>query len=182
MQGCFSIFGRSIIECMLENRGVKFGLYAGGSVVLLFLAVYLINTEWFFNLFLFWASVGIYLAFGWKLLEDERQAAGGKLAFQEGLRTVFLMFVVANLVYYIFHFALYNLVDRDLIQLQREVMSQTLEQWKESMPQEAYEKRKESISGDGMVVTLSSTALQYVWSLVGYFVLSLIMAGVMSRR
>lgn len=182
MQGCFFIFGRSTIEGMLENRGVKFGLYAGGSVVLLFVAVYLINTAWFFNPFLFWASVGVYLAFGWKLLEDERQAAGGKLSLQEGLRTVFLMFVVANLIYYIFHYTLYAFIDRDLIQLQKEVMSQTLEQWKESMPQEEYEKRKESMSGDGMAVTLSSTALQYAWSLVGYFVLSLIMAGVISRR
>lgn len=167
---------------MLESRGFKFGLYAGISVVLLFSAIYLVDKEWFFNPFLYWASVGVYLAFGWKLLEDERRAAGGKLPLQQGLRTVFLMFVVANLLYYIFHYTLYTFIDYDLTQLQKEVMAETLEQWKESMPQEEYRKRKEAMSGDGIAVTLPSTALQYAWSLVGYFLLSLIMAGVVSRR
>jgi hypothetical protein len=182
MQSCFFIFADQSNICMLDNRGVKFGLYAGIAVVLLFFGVYLIDKEWFFNPFLFWASVGIYLAFGWKLLEDERQAAGGKLPFQDGLRTVFMMFVVANLIYYAFHYSLYNFIDRDLVQLQKEVIAKTLEQWKDSMPVEQYRERKTSLENDSMAMTLSNTALQYAWGLVGYFVLSLIMAGVVSRR
>ncbi len=168
---------------MTDNRGLRYGIYAGLSVVAVFVLLYLVNKDWYFNPFVFWATVGVYLAFGWKALEDERQAAGGKLPFQDGLKVAFLIFVVANLIYYVFHYLLMTVVDPEMPRLQQELALQTLEDWRETLPEDQYLERKKNLQDpNSTAVTLQGAALQYASSLIGYFLLSMIMAGVVSRK
>jgi hypothetical protein len=167
---------------MSNNKGVRFGIYAGISVVGLYLLLYLIKGELFFNPFVYWATVGIYLAFGWKALEDERQAVGGRLPLADGLKLAFLIFVIANLLYYLFYYLMFKLIDPSLVELQRETGLETLEQWKDSLPDEQYRERKRLLEEKGLEVKLQDIALQYARSLLGYFIMALIMAGGGGRR
>ncbi|MEQ8706486.1 MAG: DUF4199 domain-containing protein [Phaeodactylibacter sp.] len=165
-----------------QNRGVKYGIIAGGITVGIYLLFYLINKELVFNSFLNWATVGLYLAIAWKSIDDERQALGGKLEFQQALKVGFTVFVVANLVYYLYYYLLHGVFDPGLEEVQRAVMSETLEARKGMLSEEQYDAFKESLEGDGLKVGLQNTLLTYARSLIGYFLISLGLAALASRK
>jgi hypothetical protein len=165
-----------------QNRGVKYGTIAGGITVGIYLLFYLINKELVFNSFLNWATVGLYLAIAWKAIDDERQAIGGKLEFQQALKVGFTVFVVANLVYYLYYYLLHGVFDPGLEEVQRSVMSETLEARKGMLSEEQYNAFKESLEGDGLKVGLQNTLLTYARSLIGYFLISLGLAALASRK
>ncbi|MCR9100459.1 MAG: DUF4199 domain-containing protein [bacterium] len=165
-----------------QNRGVKYGTIAGGITVGIYLLFYLINKELVFNSFLNWATVGLYLAIAWKAIDDERQAIGGKLEFQQALKVGFTVFVVANLVYYLYYYLLHGVFDPGLEEVQRSVMSETLEARKGMLSEEQYKAFKESLEGDGLKVGLQNTLLTYARSLIGYFLISLGLAALASRK
>jgi hypothetical protein len=165
-----------------ENRGVNYGIIAGGLVTAIYLTVYFIDEQWLFNSFLHWATVGLYLALAWKALEDERMAAGGQLEFQAALKTGFTVFVVANLIYYLYYYLLHGLIRPDLAGVQAEVMAEVLEARRSMMTEEQYQEFKGSLSDDSLKVDLSSTLLTYARSLIGYFIISLGLAALASRR
>lgn len=92
---------------MIKNsKAVRYGLIAGIGTVAYFLLFYFINPRLMFNPWVYWASLGIYLALMWKALLDEKQAANGPLAFKDSLRTAFYIFVIANFCYYLFYYLL----------------------------------------------------------------------------
>jgi|AntRauTorckE5430_2_1112549.scaffolds.fasta_scaffold00751_8 hypothetical protein len=165
-----------------QNRGVKYGIIAGGITVGIYLLFYFFNKELVFNSFLNWATVGLYLAIAWKAIDDERDALGGKLEFQQALKVGFTVFVVANLVYYFYYYFLHGVFDPGLEEVQRAVMSETLEARKEMISEEQYKAFKESLVGDGLQVGLQNTLLTYARSLIGYFLISLGLAALASRK
>ncbi len=165
-----------------QNRGVKYGLIAGGITVGIYLLFYFINKELIFNSFLNWATVGLYLAVAWKAVDDERQAIGAKIEFQQALKVGFTVFVAANLVYYLYYYLLHGLIDPELEAVQRSVMRTTLEARRSMISEEQYEAFNESLEGDGLKVGWQNTLLTYARSLIGYFVIALGIAGLASRR
>lgn len=165
-----------------QNRGVKYGLIAGGVTVGIYLLFYFIDKELIFNSFLNWASVGLYLAVAWKAVDDERQAIGAKIEFQQALKVGFTVFVVANLVYYLYYYLLHGLIDPELEEVQRSVMRSTLEARRSMISEEQYEAFKDSLEGDSLKVGWQNTLLTYARSLIGYFIIALGIAGLASRR
>lgn len=165
-----------------QNRGIKYGLIAGGVTVAIYLLFYVIDKELIFNSFLNWASVGLYLAVAWKAVDDERQAIGAKIEFQQALKVGFTVFVVANLVYYLYYYLLHGLVDPELEEVQRSVMRSTLEARRSMISEEQYEAFKDSLDGDSLKVGWQNTLLTYARSLIGYFIIALGIAGLASRR
>jgi hypothetical protein len=165
-----------------QNRGVKYGIIAGGITVGIYLLFFLINKELVFNSFLNWATVGLYLAIAWKAIDDERQAISGKLEFQQALKVGFTVFVVANLVYYLYYYLLHGVFDPGLEEVQRAVMSEILEARKGMLSEEQYNAFQESLEGDGLKVGLQNTLLTYARSLIGYFLISLGLAALASRK
>lgn len=165
-----------------QNRGVKYGIIAGGITVGIYLLFYLINKELVFNSFLNWATVGLYLAIAWKAIDDERGALGGKLEFQQALKVGFTVFVAANLVYYLYYYLLHGVFDPGLEEVQRAVMTETLEARKGMISEEQYDAFKASLEGDGLEVGLQNTLLTYARSLIGYFLISLGLAALASRQ
>lgn len=170
------------INMLKQNRGVKYGIIAGGITVGIYLLFYFIDAELIFNSFLNWATVGLYLAIAWKAVEDEKQAIGGKLEFQQALKVGFTVFVVANLIYYLYYYLLYGVFDPGLEDVQRAVMAETLEARKSMLTEEQYDAFKASLEGDGLKVGFQNTLLTYARSLIGYFLIALGLAALASRR
>ena len=168
----------------VSRTAVKYGLIAGTGIVAYFLLFYFIKKELLFNPFVYWASLGIYLALMWSALQEEGQAApaGESLGFQGALRTAFLVFVIANFTYYLFYYLLYGLIDPGLIDLQREVMKETMEKWGNLLSEEQREDMLESIQGDKLVPTVHTVFFTFARSLIGGFVAALGMAALWRRK
>jgi len=161
---------------------VKYGLIAGIGTVAYFLLFYFLHTEWLFNPFVYWVSLGFYMALMWRALQEEEQNSGQLLEFREALQSAFLVFVLANFIYYVFYYLLYGLIDPSLIDLQREVMKASLEQAGGALDEEQKEELLESIKGDQLIPTPGTVFFTFVRSLIGGFILAAGMAAVKSRR
>jgi len=164
-----------------SSASIKYGLIAGIGTAAYFLLFYFIKKPLLFNPFVYWVSLGFYLALMWRALQVEKQAVGGSLGFQAALRTTFLVFVIANCIYYLFYYLLYAMIDPGLIDVQREVMRASLEQAGNLLPEEQREEMLESIESDKLIPTVGSVFFTFARSLLGGFIFSLGMAALGGR-
>ena len=166
---------------MTNPTAARYGLIAGISIVAYFLLFYFINARLLFNPWVYWASVGVYLAVMWKALQDGREASGGQLPFQEGLRAAFLIFVVANLVYYCFYYLLFGLLDPSLVELQKTVMRESLEHSAGLLSEQQRQDLLESLEDDGVAITPGTVFFTYLRSLIGGFIAAAGLAALVNR-
>ena len=165
---------------MASNAAVKYGLIAGIGTIAYFLLFYFIDKELLFNPFVYWVPLGFYLALMWRALQAGEQ--GQVPGFRDALRTAFLVFVVANFLYYLFYYLLYSLIDPGLIDLQREAMRESLDQQGHLLSEEQREELLESLKDGRLAPTVSGVFFTFVRSLIGGFVAALGMAALWGRR
>jgi hypothetical protein len=102
------------LQEMLSNPGVRYGLLGGAVVVFYFTLLYVIKPDLFLSPLLQWGSMGFYLLFMWQAGKVDCAANGTARDFREILRTPFVAFLLINLCYWIFYYAL-HLFDKSLV-------------------------------------------------------------------
>lgn len=100
---------------MLSNTGVRYGLLGGAVVVFYFVLLYFVKPDLFLSPLLQWGSLGFYLVFMWQACKVDCAANGITRDFREILRTPFIVFLLINLCYWVFYYAL-HLFDPSLVQ------------------------------------------------------------------
>lgn len=100
---------------MVSNTGVRYGLLGGLVVLSYFILLFSIGQDLFLSPGLQWASMGIYLFFMWQAAKVDCRVNGLERDFREILRTPFVVFLLINLCYWVFYYAL-HLYDPGLIQ------------------------------------------------------------------
>jgi hypothetical protein len=100
---------------MFSNLGVRYGLLGGAVVVFYFVLLYFIKPDLFLSPLLQWGSLGFYLVFMWLAAQKDGEAQGTARDFREILRTPFIVFLLINLCYWLFYYAL-HLFDPSLLQ------------------------------------------------------------------
>ena len=91
---------------MDRKISLKYGLIAGGSVVLYFLLFYFLDKENFFKTWVASVSLIIYVIFMAKAVSDQRTAQEDIISLRDAISVAFLTFIIANIVYYIFYYFL----------------------------------------------------------------------------
>lgn len=99
---------------MLSNPGIRYGLLGGAVVVFYFLLLYLIRPGLFLSPLLQWTSLGFYALFMWQACRTDCLTHGTARDFREMLRIPFVTFLVINLCYWLFYYAL-HLYDTGLV-------------------------------------------------------------------
>lgn len=164
----------------MKNNIVKYGLIAGVGVIAYFLLFYFIDTKVMFSPYVNWGSVLIYLVFMFVACIQERKMRDEIYPFNQALRTAFGVFVITNLIYYIFNYILFNL-DPTLLITQKEVVIENM-QWvgrltnAEVAPEEIQKLRSEY-----RPVTFANSLFAFTYSLIGGFGLSLLVAALARR-
>lgn len=146
------------------GHGVKNGLLAGVYTAAAFSMVYAIDKAWMLSPVWYWASMVIYVA----LMYRAGAAAGGP-EFKDWVRTPFLVFVIANLLFYVFFYTLFTFVDPGLYDIQAELL-------------ERAGRLKKPEDRESLVMWPGGVLRAYVNSLVGGFVLAAGIAIVLQKR
>lgn len=165
----------------MQNNRLKYGLIAGTGTVLYLLAFYGVSPRLMLSSWVMWGSLVIYLACMTLACRRERSATTGGYPFQSALKTAFTVFVIANVIYYVFYYVLFNVIDPGLADLQRELVLENMDRYAGMLGEENAEELMRRYEEEDFRVTLSNTALGFAQSLIGGFILALIVAGVMKR-
>lgn len=103
----------------MKNIGVRYGLLGAVTVVFYFAILYAVNRELFLSPGLQWASMLIYLGFMYKAALDDCALNGANRDFRMIVRTPFVVFLLVNLGYWLFYYAI-HLADNGLIVMELE--------------------------------------------------------------
>ena len=99
---------------MMKIPSFKYGVLGGVVVLFYFLLLYTIKVEHFLSPFLQWGSMFFYLFFMYKAAQEDCDTNGVSRDFREMLRSPFVVFLIINLMYWLFYYGL-HLFDSGLI-------------------------------------------------------------------
>lgn len=161
---------------------LKYGLYAGAGTIAYLLLFYFIDPKIMFSPWVSWSSFIIYIAAMVKATMIERDASGGNFPFRAALRPGFGAYVVASLVYFAFNYVMYNYVNTNLPEIQREVMIEQAQIFSKWLNRPNLIEFAEAVNVEALHITISNSLLGFLWSLIGGFFLSAIIALFIKRE
>ena len=171
------VFSFSFVFELMSKNARNYGVLAGVVTIALMLLVYQFDKATMLSRLVYWPSLIIYIAFMYKACLEERKSHGGFLTFQDGLRTAFGTFLIANLIFYVFYYVMFNYVDPGLVSIQAE----TFRAYADAMEPGQAKDMMKAIEKQGFEVTLSSAMLGFAKGAIGGFLLSLIIGGLTKR-
>lgn len=167
----------------MEKNSVKYGLIAGLGVAIYQLVLYFASPEMIYGNFAYvgWA---IYLFCMWKATSLDKEANGGFISFRDAFGSSFIVFAIAAFIALIFQHILITVIDPGLIDIQKEIALEAFDKvanafgLDEGSPE--YEKALEDIDKNSEP-SIASSALGYVFLLIGGAIPSLVIAAVMKK-
>lgn len=133
---------------------------AGVLTVGYFLLFYFINRALLLNPWVWWGSLTIYLVFMFRVVQQLDTTA-----FRQSLQGAFLVFVIANAIFYLFYYLLFSVFDPGLVDLQGELL--------EGNP--LWEGGNTELD---LSVTMGRVIFSFAYSLIGGFILALLVSAV----
>lgn len=145
---------------MKHRQAIINGTIAGILTVGYFLLFYFIDRPLILTAWVWWGSLVIYLLFMFRVVQQLDTTA-----FRQSLQAAFLVFVLANAIFYLFYYLLFSVFDPGLVDLQREMLTDN-PLWRDSN------------TVVDLTVTVSRTLFSFSYSLIGGFLLALIVSAV----
>lgn len=145
---------------MKHRQGIINGLTAGILTLGLFLLSYFVDRALILNPWVWWGSLVIYLIFMFRAVQQVDSTA-----FRRSVQAAFLVFVIANAIFYLFYYLLFSVFDPGLVDLQREMLADN-PLWQDDNTEV------------DLSVTIGRTVFSFAYSLIGGFLLALIVSGV----
>lgn len=106
------------------RQGIFWGIGLGICTVIIYLLAYLISPAYFLSSIVYWATWIMYLLVIYRL--SQKAVEQGVVTFQGIIRPLFVTYLVANAIYYIFYYVMVYEVDANLLQIQQQQMVQGL--------------------------------------------------------
>ena len=160
----------------MKNNAVRIGLLTGFGTVFCLLLVYWINKRLALNPIIIWGTTLFYLIGMFSVAVGTRAKASGHIDFRSVLKPAFLVFVIANAIYHLYNYSLFNFFDPEMLIIQKELI---LEQEASlSMMDEA--QRTAFLQGI-MNYGFKNMLFSYSSSLIGGFIIAVIIALIVKR-
>lgn len=151
---------------------------AGAGTVFIYLLVYFLRKEWMLHPALYWGTLGVYLFFMVRAARMQAQQSE-EPAWRKLLRPPFTVFLIANLIFWIFYFLIFTF-DASLRELSQEQQLQALEQISQMMDgglsDQQMRESREQIEEAGGGFRLSDLFFSYGKGVLGGFGLSALIA------
>lgn len=165
----------------MNNNVIKYGIITGVGVIAYFLFFYFVATPLLFHPFVNWGCIVIYLFFMIMACRQEKKLLETPYSFQNALRTAFGIFVIANVLYYTYNYFLFKL-DPTLLITQKEAVIRSMRWAAQTFNFELPEPEIQRLRGEIRPVTIGNSLLVLAQSLIGGFLLSIIVAAIVTRR
>ena len=159
----------------MKKDMLKYGMIAGAGTLCWFLLFYALGRELMLSPWVYYASFVFYL---WAMYSAMRSSLrGGVQAFKEVLRAGFAVYLLANLVYYLFYYFI-NHWDPALAETQKEMMREWLPR---ITPKDKLRQALKALEESDFVVHPRDAFFSYMRSAIGGFVLAVGLAWLVIR-
>lgn len=149
----------------MQQTAIKFGIITGIATVLYLFIFHQIDRALVLNPLVYWSTLLFAVAGMVAAVKKTRSENSNKISQREALKTAFLVFVLAQLLFMAFIFVLFNFLDPGLVDLQKEMM----------------EKAGMKIENPDLSMTFGKVFFRYAYMLIPGFFLSYMVASFMKK-
>ena len=160
---------------MDRRISLKYGLIAGGSVVLYFLLFYFLDKLSMLKMWVAFVSVIIYFFFMVIAIKEQRTIKDDMIDFREAISVAFQTFIIASALYHIFFFYIMK-VDAELVEMLKQITIDFQKRYFADQDLADIEKNLEGYS-----ISFSDVLLSFAQRAIGGFLLSVLIAATMRR-
>jgi len=115
---------------MNTNLVLKYGTLAGIASAAYLLIFYFISPKLMLSGWVYWISWLLIFGFLYLAGRQKRETQKMELSLKDGLKTLFSVFIIADIIYYIFYYLLFNVFDPDLHLVVKDIRLGAFEQIK----------------------------------------------------
>ena len=112
---------------------VRFSLYFTLLYIACNFILYLTEPSWLFNMYAGWIWMAVLLLFMWAAVRAQKNNGQGFITLRDGVKQAWMTFVIGLGVTYIFQYLLTNVIDTSLLDIQKEVQVEAVENMARSM-------------------------------------------------
>ncbi len=146
----------------MENPSVKWGLIAGLGVMITSLLFYLVNVNWFFSISSYVSWI-VYIACMVFAVKDMR-GKHGFISFKDAFSTAFIVYAISSLMYFIFYYLMFNVIDPGLAEIQQEIAREAMESFSSFMTEEQIEEAMARVEDQSM--NIGTLGVGYLFNLI----------------
>lgn len=153
---------------------IRYGIFAGIATIIIYASLWLAFPRVAFGLVTYYLSFLIYFVFMYMaVLEQNKKSVEEEYTFRKAARTAFVVYLIANVFYYIFYYLMHQL-NPEIAEFQR---TDYLENAKHFFPKDELDDQIRALEKADFSVTLGQTISYYVKGVFGAFATSFIIAG-----
>ena len=168
-----SLFILPFYFCGMKQKILLNGIIAGVAVVGYVLLFYFFDKQWALTPSIRFSSLIVYALFMYLTIKNVREPD-----FKVLLRGAFSVFLIANAIYYVFDFVLFNYIDKSLIDMEKEM---AIEMYRPSTPINEIFDMEQGIR-NAVAHNFSSNSMQFArWAILGFGV-SLLVSYLVKRN
>jgi Protein of unknown function (DUF4199) len=162
------------------NESKKYGIIAGLVTVGYMSLFYVADRSLFLDWKVYWSSLLIYVFCMYRAcIVTRSKNVNEVLQFPEGFSISFQTFIIANIIFYLFYYILFNFVDPGLIDLQKELAQQM---YLDIMGEEKAKPMIKAMNKEGFEMNLRTILWEFVKGAIAGAALSLVVAGVVRQE
>lgn len=167
----------------MDNRYiVRYGLYAGAGTVAYLLLFYFINPPLLFHVGVQWSYRLIFIVCMAAAALAARRDTEGAFTFRQAVRPAFGAYVLASLIYLVFFYVMFNYVNPQLPEIQREVIVEQSRWVAQKLGMNEIQDAMEQLKAEDLQVNFRNSTLDFMWRLIFGFILSAIIALFIKRE
>lgn len=170
------------MENSIKSNAINYGLYLGGALALITVAIYAIDLSLMVNMWLGILMLLVVVGFGVVATAKSKSILGGFLNFKQAFSSYFLTVVIGTVIANLVSYILFNFIDPDAA---KQVSEMTIEMTINMMegfgaPAETIAEAVEKMENQNQFGA-GTIAKNMIWAFVIHAVIGLIVAAIMKK-
>ncbi len=176
------IFTLIIIKTQnMNNVSLKNGLIGAGISIIISLIIWLINPSLYLKIGS-WLGLLVGLFFIYRTAKESRDLNGGFIEFGELFKNTFIMVVIMTLLSSLFAYILYNFIDPNLVELQKQVVTESIEKMGSMMGEEKMNEVMDKMQDQDFSFTIGKLLQGWVVGLLLWAIPCVIFSAIMKKK
>ncbi len=165
----------------MGNPSVKNGLMGAGVAIIVYLILWLIDPTSYLK-FGSWIGLVIALFFMYRAAKEARDLNGGFIEFAELFKVTFIMIVIMTAITSFFAYILFNFIDPNLIEVQKQIVTESIEKMSGMMGEDAAAAMAEKMEEQDYNLTIGKLLQGWAIGLVLWAIAAAIMSAIMKKK
>jgi len=165
----------------MGNPSVKNGLLGAAVAIIVYLILWLIDPATYLK-FGSWIGLLIGLFFMYRAAKEARDLNDGYMEFAELFKVAFIMIAIMTTITAIFGYILFNFIDPNLVEVQKQIVSESVEKISGMMGEDAAAEMVEKLEEQDYSLTIGRLIQGWAFGLVLWAIGAAIMSAIMKKK